>query len=857
MRKVRWGRIALVAAGVLVLAPLALAYLVLRASLPQLEGVIEEPGLKAPVSIERDALGIVTVTAASRADLAFATGFAHAQDRFFQMDLQRRLPAGELAELFGTLAADQDRKARIFRFRALARAVAAQATPEQRALVGAYTRGVNAGLARLGSRPWEYWLLRAAPRPWREEDTTLVAYSMWWDLQYGDFRTARMRRTLDASLGGATCASGWKCALEFLYPAHTQWDSPNVNDEAALAAGDARDGVLGPVPGADALDLRHPRSQSITAGAAVPRGHQAATGMVSVQEALAQLLWRASAIEPRESADTAIGSNSFAVAGRLTASGAALVASDMHLGLRVPSTWYRMRLRLEGADALDLNGVTLPGTPLLVAGSNGRVAWAFTNSYGQWLDLEPLSCTRISDTRLETPQGAVPLTTIIETIGVRGGSAVRLPVSSVAAASPATPPSSGVIGPGAVLFEVEPRENRCWLARWLAQLPAAANLNLQRVEHAASAQEVLELAPQLGIPHQNMVVGDAAGHIGWTIAGRIPVDAGAARLSAPSGWRGSDTQPRIYDPLIGRLWTANARATDDEASLDAIGGGVASLGAGYDLGARARQIRDGLLALHGAVQPLDMLHVQLDDRALFLARWRQLLMELLDAPALQGAPARAQFRGLIDAWDARAAVDSNGYYLVREFHARVTHDLWQMVLHSLGIESAASPPMQFEEPLWRMVSRQPMHLLGPQYASWRAFLLTELDATVGELQRRCGELARCRWGAHNPVRVRHPLSAAVPVLASFLDMPTLELPGDHDMPRVQDGAVGASERFSVSPGHEAQGYLHLPGGQSGHPLSPYYRAGFLAWARGEPLPLLPGPAQHRLEVRPAPGQPVH
>ena len=100
------------------------------------------------------------------------------------------------------------------------------------------------------------------------------------------------------------------------------------------------------------------------------------------------------------------------------------------------------------------------------------------------------------------------------------------------------------------------------------------------------------------------------------------------------------------------------------------------------------------------------------------------------------------------------------------------------------------------------------------------------------------------------VRIRHPLSGALPALAGWLDMPTLQLPGDHDMPRVQDGAFGASERFAVSPGHEAEAYLELPGGPSGHPLSPYYRAGFQAWARGEAPPFLPGAAAHSLTLTP-------
>jgi hypothetical protein len=131
------------------IAALLIGYWGLRGSLPRLDGEVPEAGLAARVSISRDARGVPTIEATNRADLAFATGFLHAQDRFFEMDLSRRLAAGELSELFGTVALDQDRKARLFRFRHVAGAVIEQASPEQRALMDAYTRGVNAGLAAL------------------------------------------------------------------------------------------------------------------------------------------------------------------------------------------------------------------------------------------------------------------------------------------------------------------------------------------------------------------------------------------------------------------------------------------------------------------------------------------------------------------------------------------------------------------------------------------------------------------------------------------------------------------------------------------------------------------------------------
>ena len=788
--------VALGATILLVLAG-ALVYGVLRASLPALDGTIAAPSLGAAVAIERDDLGIPTVQAASRVDLAYGTGFVHAQDRFFQMDLSRRLAAGELSALFGAVALEQDKEARLFRFRHVASIALGQATPQQRALLAAYTRGVNAALANLRSRPWEYWLLGAAPVPWREEDTFLVSYAMWWDLQYGEFQRELVKHEINAKLAGRDCAPGWKCALQLLYRPRTLWDSPN--ETAPVAPNTAANfdvlNIIGIVP---------------SHAAGYPAAHSSEAG-----------------------------SNNWALAGRLTATGAALVASDMHLRLRVPTVWYRMRMRTVSAAAgrgLDLNGLTLPGAPLLVAGSNTHVAWAFTNNYGKWLDLEPVECVSVGSGALVTPQGSLPLTLEREEIQVRGAPSVALTVKS------------GALG---VLFQARPEERRCWFARWLAQVPQATNLNLLNMETATSVDEVLALAPSIGIPHQHLIVGDREGHIGWTVFGRIPLDSGPARLTGQGPWTSAVEHPHLADPASGRLWTANARPINDERFETLMGGDEALIGAGYDLGARAHQIRDDLAALPGAATPADMLRVQLDDRAVFLARWRTFILELLDAAALHDHPQRVQFRRWVADWNARASIDSVGYRLVRQYRDQTEHTVWQIILRGLGMKKDAPAPDHFEQTLWELVTTRPAGRLPAEYGNWRELLLTQTDATIVDLTASCGKLARCTWGRHHPVRIRHPLSGALPAFfARFFDMPTLELPGDHDMPRVQDGAFGASERFAVSPGHEAQGYLHIPGGQSGHPLSPYYRAGFAAWAAGKPLPFLPGSVQHRLMLQP-------
>jgi penicillin amidase len=525
----------------------------------------------------------------------------------------------------------------------------------------------------------------------------------------------------------------------------------------------------------------------------------------------------------------------------LTATGAALVANDMHLNLRVPAVWYRARLRTTGEPGgagLDLIGATLPGAPLLVVGSNTHVAWGFTNSAGNWISLTRLPCTAVGDESLTTAAGRLVLAVVRERIHVKGGADVELAVRS---------------GPAGVLWQSEPERTSCWFLGWLAQLPEATNIDLLGLERAGTVAEAIALAPEVGIPHENFVVGDRDGHIGWSIYGRIPDDAGPDRALGKAAWTTAENHPHLIDPPRGRIWSANARVTVEPRELALIGGADAPYGANYVLGARARQIRGDLFGLGANLKPADMLRVQLDDRALFLTRWRELLLHLIDDASVRNHPQRAEFRRLIEAWDARAGVDSVGYTLVRGFREHTREAVWQMMLSALAVPADydVGPPTQFESPLWQLMSRQPAHLLARQYASWPVFLTEQLDATIADLGKQCPDLAQCAWGKHNVVRVRHPLSRALPALAAgLIDMPALALPGDTHMPRVQQVAFGASERFAVSPGHEQEGYFLLPGGQSGHPLSPYYRSGFLAWAHGEPQPFVPGPAQHTLTLKP-------
>jgi penicillin amidase len=245
-----------------------------------------------------------------------------------------------------------------------------------------------------------------------------------------------------------------------------------------------------------------------------------------------------------------------------------------------------------------------------------------------------------------------------------------------------------------------------------------------------------------------------------------------------------------------------------------------------------------------------MLAIQLDHRSTLLDRWQRLLLATLDEDAVRNQPKRGELRRLAADWQGYASVDSVSFRIVRAFRDEVRKETWGMITSSLQAGEGSSAFPLFEGSLWRLVTEQPPHWLGAGQADWRGFLLERIDNVIADLESACGTLDRCTWGLRNTASVRHPLSPALGPLGRFLDMPPLQMDGDAHSPRVIGPNYGASERFAVSPGREGEGYMQLPGGQSGHPLSRFYRDGFEDWAAGRPRPLLPGPAVHTLTLLP-------
>ena len=329
-------------------------YAWLRRSLPQIDGTVSLRGLAAPVEVVRDREGVPHAFAKSANDATFALGYLHAQDRLWQMALQRRYAQGRVAEILGERAYDTDRLMRTVGFQRQAERIVEKLDAGTRARLEAYSAGVNAFLATDPALPIEFTVLRTGFEPWRPADCVAWLLVMSWDLS-SNWRSELSRLRLAAKVGRER-------TTEMIppYPGDPVEPLPDFKRLYAQLDGDAR-ALLALSPGTE----------------------------------------------------QAIGSNNWVVSGAHSETGAPLLANDPHLGLQTPALWYLVHLQSPEGNVV---GGTLPGMPFVVLGRNDGLAWAFTttNSDTQDLFVEKL----VGDDGYLTPQGPAKFDVREETIRV-------------------------------------------------------------------------------------------------------------------------------------------------------------------------------------------------------------------------------------------------------------------------------------------------------------------------------------------------------------------------------------------------------------------------------------------------------
>ena len=479
------------------------AWIYIYKSLPQLDGEAAAPGLSAPVEVVRDSEGVPHLFARSERDGWYAMGYVHAQDRLWQMEFQRRVAQGRLAEILGERAFPVDRLMRTLGIARMAARIVERLDPDTRANAEAYAAGVNAFLATDPVLPVEFHALRIQPQPWKPADTMGWLLVMAWDVST-NWRMELARMRYGAKLGRER-------AGEFLppYPGDKPPPLPDLGKLYAAAA-----------PAVDALSAAYP-----------PQGE-------------------------------AIGSNSWVVSGAHTESGKPLLANDPHLGLQAPSLWYFAHMSSPTGNVV---GATLPGVPFVVLGHNDDLAWTMTTTNSDTQDLYVERIAPGDPDSYLTPGGKAKFEVRDEVIRVGGEERhVRVrstrhgPVISDAVTGAARSAPRGCV---LALAWVALAERNAVLragfaldrARDRAQLLAALrdfNAPDQNVVFADRAGHIGFVAPAL-VPVRRP---------DNEAMGRVPVPGWEAKYD----WQGfipHEKLPALFDPPGGRIVTANQKIT--------------------------------------------------------------------------------------------------------------------------------------------------------------------------------------------------------------------------------------------------------------------------------------------------------
>ena len=773
-------------------------YIWLRGSLPQVAGSVRVQGISGNVEITRDADAVAHIRANSETDALFGLGYAHAQDRLWQMEFQRRIGHGTLSEVLGDATLDTDRFLRTLG-PARAAASAWQSMPQpDRALVQAYVDGVNSFIGSHHGRelPIEFTILGFAPAPWTAEDVLVWAKMMAYNLG-GNWDDELLRANLIERIGAERTAQLMPAAAEndpLILPGGTEAAA------AGAVAGQEPQVTASPTPSAQSLA---PALQLL----AINRTIQESLGL----------------------GGRMIGSNNWVVGGARTTTGKPLLANDPHLGAQVPSIWYLAQITGGGIDAI---GATLPGLPGIVIGHNQRIGWGVTNTGP---DVQDLFIERINDQNQAEYKGALePVQILYDTIKVKG--------------KPDVPIRIRTTRHGPLISDVLKDAHQPLAFRWTA-LDADDNTfpAFLAIDKAQNWQEFTAAMQNYANPMQNFVYADVDGNIGYYAPGKLPIRAKGDGTVPVPGWTGEyDWQgyvpfaelPHSFNPPQGYIASANNNV---------LGSSYPHL-IGTSFAAPYRALRIGeLIKAKDKLSPADIAAMQAD---VISVQARELLPLLLtatprDEQSKQALALLRNWDGALRGESAQAAIYSAWYRWLP--HALIADEIGEPLYESIGGETSDS-----------LAIALPAMLRG-ENGSWCDNVQTAAQETCADqmglaLQQGLAEMSRAqgtqnlanwRWDAvhhtqfpHNPfdkVSVLKPLfSRSIPNGGDKFTVdvaPVRNTPDDFNQYHVPsyreilDFSNLATSRF-----------IHTVG-QSGNLLSGDYANFIQRWQRVEYLPM--------------------
>jgi penicillin G amidase len=778
---VRWiGRtlrlIAFLVAVVLIVTAAGAAVVVQR-GFPQRSGTATLSGLSGPVDIVRDASGIPQVYASTPADLFAAEGWLHASERMWQMEIWRRLGSGRLAELFGESQVKSDAFVRTLGWRQAAERDYAAADPATRAVLQAYSNGVNAwiGAHRDGSLPFVITGLLGAGgglsgfrlEPWTPIDTLTWAKVQAWAL--GGNMDTEIFNALLANRVDQQAVAELNPAYRPSWPVTVPTGAPGSGGAGAEVPGSGSTGV----PSGNG-------ATGATATTAVDSAASDAASLLGLATTAGRIAQVAGFAQPGQAGPAGLGSNDWVVSGAHTASGNPILANDPHLGVMMPSIWYMVGLHcrpVSTACPYDVAGVSFPGAPGVVLGHNANIAWGFTNVNPDVEDLFMEKPDPTDPSRYLYKGGYLPFTTRREVIHVAGGADVTLQVRStvhgpvVSDVEDLLKPASeggGALGQPGVVYALE------WTATANVQHTFESVLALDRASDWTTFRAALRT---FDAPSQNVVYADVAGHIGYQMPGLIPIRRSGTGNAPVPGWDGAhdwtgyvpfDSLPSLYDPPSGIIATANNAAVDSRFPY--------YIGNGWSAGYRAERILQ-LLRATPKLTVADMQRIQGDTLVLQAGPFQAALA----APAIAASTATADGRtvlGRIRSWDDACGTASTGCAAYTVFAYHLLRDVFDPRLGASGAGGLARLYVGTEQSAETLVD-----LLAQPSSRWwddpstpivetrDGVIGKALDQAGADLRRAFGDPSGWTWGQLHTVTFREPSlgSSGIPPLEWAFD----------------------------------------------------------------------------------------
>ncbi len=760
--------------------------------------VLSVAGVKDSVSVRRDARSIPYIDAKNDADLYFVQGYVTASDRLWQMDLLRRVARGETAEIFGKSTLEEDKRWRRFGFAKIVDDSIAHLTPELRAAIESYSRGVNAYIDTLDEKtlPIEFRILQYKPREWRPADSVVIgkiladALSSTWryDLVRASVQGLPKEKIVDLTnqitpydvvLFGKDGVGSAERGMR-----NAEWEVRSVEREVRNAEWEVRSAERG-VRNAESLD-RTSLQLALKASQKLEDARRTSLSRVGMY------------------AEDLAASNNWVISGKRTADGKPILANDPHLLPSAPGIWYLTHLT---TPTMRVSGVTFPGVPGIVLGHNEHVAWGATNVGPDVQDLYVE--TFDAEGKYKTPSGSVQPVNRREEIKVRS--------------NPLKPDTETVIldvtetRNGPIILE---QGGKQYALKWTAR--DARNSEFEAfyfLNRAKNWEEFKKALSTYGGATQNFVYADVKGNIGWYAAGRIPIrKAGDGSLPYDGGtddgdWTGSipfAELPNLYNPKEGFIVTANQRIVGNSYKYaQQISRDAASPW-------RARRIYD--LLKNDTKVTLDKVSaVQMDSYNIPVAAFAAEVVKLNAA-----LPATIES---LRSWDGVMQPDSRAALLAAELRSCTAAKI-----------AAPHPEIPFGLIMTRVmdygvIQNRPSTWLPAGYKDY-ASVIRECDAELAStmLKRYGANPAGWTWAVASKARFPHPLAVA-PLIGGQFATPAVGISGSRETPNV---ASFVSMRHIASPGNWDATRHVIPLGQSGNPQSPHYKDQFDAWSTGAP-----------------------